>query len=48
MGEGAPGCWGEPLGTDPVEGREDAWRAPEIKDASSGGLTQTHVAATGL
>ena len=38
MGEGAPGCWGEPLGTDPVEGRENAWRAPEIKDASRGGL----------
>ena len=38
MREGAPGCWGEPLGTDPVEGRENAWRAPEIKDASRGGL----------
>lgn len=43
MGEGALGCLGEPLGTDPVEGRENAWRAPEIKDASRGGLQIHHV-----
>lgn len=38
MGEGASGRTGSTTGTDPMEEKTNAERAPEIKDASSGGL----------